>query len=115
MPVKESDSNRRNNERLNLALQISLSDKNGKTINISAGGVYFEVITDDIDAFAPGTTVPIQIIANTTTPGFEERKVRLSGRGSVVRNCVKDVTSRGNRLGIALEFKDKLDILPNEI
>jgi hypothetical protein len=31
----------------------------------------------------------------------------VNGKGSVVRNDIRD----GNRLGVALEFKEKLDLL----
>jgi hypothetical protein len=113
MQVKEKDSDKRKNERIDLSFLISLPGQNGMTKNISASGVYFEVITNDIEAFAPGTIIPIQITATTTTPGFEERKIKLSGEGCVIRNSIEDVTSHGNKVGVALEFKDKLNILPN--
>ncbi len=115
MQVKEKDSDKRDNERIDLSFLISLPGQNGKTKNISASGVYFEVITNDIEAFAPGTTIPIQITAITATPGFEERKIKLKGEGCVIRNSIEDVTSHGNRVGVALEFKDKLNILPDLI
>jgi hypothetical protein len=113
MQVKEKDSDKRNNERIDLSFVISLPGQNGKTKNISASGVYFEVITNDIEAFAPGTTMPIQITATTTTPGTEERNIRLKGEGCIVRNSIEDVTTHGNKVGVALEFKDKLNILPD--
>lgn len=115
MQVKEKDSDKRNNERIDLSFLISLPGQDGKTKNISASGVYFEVITNDIEAFTPGTIIPIQITATTTTPGFEERIIKLKGEGCVIRNNVEDVTTHGNRLGVALEFKDKLNILPDLI
>ena len=112
MRVKGPDSNKRNNERIDLSFAISLPGQDGKTKNISVSGVYFEIITDDTEAFAPGTIIPIQITATTSTPGFEERNIKLKGEGRIVRNNIKDVTTQGNRLGIALEFKNKLNILP---
>lgn len=115
MQTKEKDSDKRIDERLNLSLQISLPSQNGKTINVSASGVYFEVITNDINLFSPGTTLPIQITAFTTTPGIEERKIKLSGEGCVVRNNIIDTTTHGSRLEVALEFKSKLNILPDII
>ena len=115
MRVKESDSNKRNNERINLSFLISIPGQDGKTKNISTSGVYFEIITSDIEAFAPGTMIPIQITATTTTPGFEERKIKLKGEGCIIRNTIEDVSSHGNRMGVALEFKDKLTILPDLI
>jgi len=114
MSVKDGDSDKRKNARIDLSFAISLPGQNGMTKNISASGVYFEVITDDIEAFAPGTIIPIQITAITTTPGFEERKIQLSGEGCVIRNSIEDAASHGNKVGVALEFKDRLNILPNQ-
>ncbi len=106
----EKDSESRVSERMDLALQISLPDQDGKTINISASGVYFEIITSDMNAFSPGTTILIEINAVTNTLGCDERKIKLQGQGFVVRNDIKNVTSQGSRLGVAMEFKDKFDI-----
>ena len=106
----ESGPSKRVSERLDLALQIMLPGQKGETINISATGVYFEVITNDIEAFSPGTIIPIQINASATTPGFEPRDIKLKGDGYIVRNDIKDVTSRGDRLGVAMEFRGKLDL-----
>ena len=110
MMVAEKDAEHRTTERMDLALQISVPGQEGKTINISASGVYFEVVTNDMGAYSPGTTMPIEINAVTNTPGCEERNVKLKGQGFIVRNDIKDITSQGNRLGVALEFKDKFDI-----
>ncbi len=115
MQAKERDSDKRKNERIDLSFLITLPGRNGMTKNISASGVYFEVITNDIEAFTPGTVIPIQITATTTTPGFEERRINLKGKGCVIRNIIEDTTSHGNRVGVALEFKDKLNILPDLI
>ena len=106
----EEGSEHRATKRMDLALQISVPGQEGKTINISASGVYFEVVTSDMNAFSPGTTISIEINAVTNTPGCDERQVKLHGQGFVVRNDIKNVTSHGNRLGVALEFKDKFDI-----
>ena len=110
MMVAEKDSEHRITERMDLALQISVPGQEGKTINISASGVYFEIVTNDMSAYSPGTSMPIEINAVTNTPGCEERNVKLKGQGFIVRNDIKDITSQGNRLGVALEFKDKFDI-----
>jgi len=40
MKVEELDSDKRCNTRLDLSLEISLLAQNGKTINISASGVF---------------------------------------------------------------------------
>ncbi|MBZ0110219.1 MAG: hypothetical protein K8F52_16330 [Candidatus Scalindua rubra] len=110
MKDEEKGSEHRTTERMNRSVQISIPGQECKTINISASGVYFEVVTNDMNAFSPGTTMPIEINAVTNTPGCEERNVKLQGQGFVVRNDIKDVTSHGNRLGVALEFKEKFDI-----
>jgi hypothetical protein len=110
MTAIESGSSKRVSERLDLALQITIPGQKGETVNISATGVYLEVITKDIEAYSPGTIIPIQIKTSATTPGFETRDIILKGKGSVVRNDIKEVTSHGNRLGVAMEFKEKLDL-----
>ncbi len=109
MSTNERDSDKRANRRLGLALQIMFPGQKGETINISATGVYFEVITNDMEAFSPGTTIPIQIKASTTQAS-EPRDINLKGNGTVVRNDIKNVTNHGNKLGVALEFKEKLNI-----
>ncbi len=115
MLSKEKDTDKRANTRLDLSLEILLPDQNGWTINVSPGGVYFEIITKNMDAFAIGTTLPVQIAASTTALGFEDRKIKLDGNGRVVRNDIKEVTNYGNRLCIALQFKDTLSIVPGQI
>ena len=110
MTITESDNGKRVSERLDLALHITIPGQKGETVNISATGVYFEVITNDMEAFSPGTIIPIQIKASATTLGFEARDINLKGKGSVVRNDIKNITAHGNRLGVALEFKEKLDL-----
>jgi len=109
MQIMEKNSDRRTNERLDLSLQLSLPDQKSKTINVSTGGAYFEIITNNIKTYSPGTTIPFLII--TATTGYEEIKLKLAGRGLVIRNDIIEITNRGNKLGVALEFKDKLNIL----
>ncbi len=124
MQAKEKYSDRRHNKRryhdrrcnvrLNLAFEVSLPNQNGKTINISASGVYFEVITNDIESFSPGTIIPLQINTVTNTTEYRERKLKLSGRGKVIRNCIIERTRiMIIALGVALEFTDKLNIVLN--
>ncbi len=108
MQDTEKNSNRRTNERLYLSLQLSLPDQKSKTIDVSACGVYFEIITNDMKAYSPGTIIPCLI--TTATTGDYETKLKLSGRGLVVRNDIIEVTNCGNKLGVALEFKDKLSV-----
>ncbi len=114
MTCVEGSVEHRTTERMDLALQISIPGQEGKTINISASGVYFEVVASNLNAFSPGTTMPIEIKAVTNTPGCDERKVKIQGQGFIVRNDIKDVTSNVSRLGVAMEFKEKFDILLGE-
>ena len=110
MTTNEKVPDRRVDKRLDLAFQIMSNGYKGETINISSTGAYFEVITDDIEAFSPGTSIPIHINASATTPGFESREINLKGNGAIVRNDIKGVTSHGDRLGVALEFEERLDL-----
>jgi len=110
MQTTKEDSDRRLDERLELPLQMSLYDQSGKAVNISAAGVYFEVITEDIEPFSPGATIPIQITAETSAPGIGKRKIKLNGNGTVIRNKIKNVTSHGSELGVAVQFNKQLDV-----
>ncbi|MBC8549342.1 MAG: PilZ domain-containing protein [Candidatus Brocadiales bacterium] len=106
MMVEETDSENRLNQRLNLSFDISLSEQKGKTINVSATGVYFEIITDNIDAFAPGSVIPLQIAAIDSN----ERTLNLSGEGLIIREDIKETSSAGSRLCIAVQFTEKLNV-----
>jgi hypothetical protein len=110
MTTNERVPDRRVDIRQDLSLQITSLGHKGETKNISATGVYFEVLTNDIEAFFPGRTIPIQINASPITPGFKARDINLKGYGAVVRNDIKDVVPHGHRLGIAVKFKEKLDL-----
>ncbi len=101
---------RRQSERQNISFEILASDQNGETINVSANGVCFEIATNDMDVFSPGTIIPLQIYAVTTTPDSTERKLKLTGEGLVIRNCIIENPDSENSLGIAVEFVDKLNI-----
>ena len=109
--VSENDSDRRHNERLNLSFEVSLLDQDGKTTNVSASGVCLEVAIKDMEAFSPGTTIPLQINTVTNTPEYRERKLKLIGRGTVIRNWIIENPDHENTLGVALEFMEKLNIV----
>ncbi len=105
---------RRQSERQNLSFKVLFDDQSGKSINVSASGVYFEVATNDMEAFSPGTIIPLQI--NTVTvaaPSSRERKLKLTGRGLVIRNCIIENPDHENSLGVAVKFMDKLNIRVN--
>jgi len=110
MMTNERVPERRADIRQDISLQVTLPGHKGETINISAAGVYFEVLTNDIEAFSAGTIIPIQIEASAITPGFKAREINLKGSGSVVRNDVKDVIPHGHRLGVAMKFEERLDL-----
>ena len=104
---------RRRNERLNLSFKISLPDQDVKTINVSSSGVYFEVAIQDMEDFSPGTTIPLQINTVINTSEYRERKLKLSGRGAVIRNCIIENLDLDSSLGVAMEFTETLDIVLN--
>ncbi len=101
---------RNSGRRIELPFQMSLYGQSGKAVNVSATGAYFEVITEDIELFSPGATIPIQITADTSTLGIGERKIKLNGSGTVRRNKIKNVTSHGNELGVAVQFNEQLSV-----
>ncbi len=101
---------RRQSERQNVSFEVLSSDQNGEAINVSASGVYFEVATSNMEAFSPGTIIPLQINAITSAPYSKERKIKLTGEGLVIRNCIIENPDHENNLGIALKFIDKLNI-----
>ncbi len=103
---------RRRNQRLNAVLEISLPNQvvKGKTNNVSTTGVSFEVIADDIEAFRPGTIIPLEITTINTTHGSKLKNLRLSGEGLIIsREVVKETTDRGSKLNIAVQLRNKLD------
>ncbi len=100
---------RRCDVRLYRSFEVSVLDYDGKTINVSSSGVYFEVIANDMDVFRLGTSIPLQINAITNISADLERKFKLSGRGTVVRSYIIENTDHANSLGIALEFTEKLN------
>ncbi len=103
---------RRAEKRLSLSLPIILIDQKVKSKNISPGGVYFEVITNDTKIYFPGKTIEIEVLANTSRPEIPNRIVRLTGVGMVVRSNEMEIINDSKRLGIALKFGEKLRIEP---
>ncbi len=71
------------------------------TINVSESGVYFEVITNDMNVYSPGTTIPLKITAVKATAGFD-------GRGTVIRNCIVETPDHDDSLCVALELTENL-------
>ncbi|MGR3301817.1 MAG: PilZ domain-containing protein [Candidatus Scalindua sp.] len=104
---------RRRTERINLSFEISLPDQDGKTINVSASGVCFEVALKSMEEFVPGTTIPLQINTVTNKPGFLESKLKLSGTGTVIRSWIIEKPDHENSLFVALKFTERLNVVLN--
>jgi len=102
--------NRRRRQRLNGGFKVSLPHQvRGRTKNVSANGASFEVITDDIDLFCPGTIIPLEITTINITHDSKMRKLRLSGKGLIIsREVIEETTGCGIKLTIAVQFKEKL-------
>ena len=102
---------RRDNERQNVSFEVLFDSQDDKTINVSASGIYFEVPTTGIEAFSPGTEIPIQINTVTAAPhSSRETKLKLTGRGLIIRSCIIENPDHENSLGTAVKFIDKLNI-----
>lgn len=111
MQEKEENPDKRCDERINRSFRISLFGKDGKTINVSASGVYFEVATTDMEAFSPGRIIPLQINTVVAVPHPKESKLKLTGEGLIIRNRIIENPDHENTLGIAVKFTDKLNIV----
>lgn len=86
---------KRADERIELALPITLLDYKGKTENISSNGIYFIVPEDEnVDKFPLGTEARIDLVATT--------------KGVVVRNDKRN-GGHASSLGVALKFDEKLE------
>ncbi len=111
MLAKERYPNRRRRQRLNGEFEISLLHQvKGRTNNVSANGASFEVITDDTDAFCPGTIIPLEITTINITHDFKVKKLCLSGKGLIIcREVIGKTTRCGIKLNIAVQFKEKLN------
>ena len=96
--------------RLNGQFEILLPHQvKGRTKNVSANGVSFEVITDDIDAFCPGTIIPFEITTINMTYGSKLKKICLSGKGLIIcREVIEETTGYGIKLNLAVQFVEKL-------
>jgi hypothetical protein len=111
MLAKERYPNRRRRQRLNGEFEISLLHQvKGRTKNVSANGASFEVITDDIDAFCPGTIIPLEITTINITHDSKVKKLCLSVKGLIIcREVIEETTRCGIKLNIAVQFKEKLN------
>ncbi len=111
MLAKVRYPNRRRRQRLNGKFEILLLHQvKGRTKNISANGAAFEVITDDIDAFCPGTIIPLEITTINITHDSKMKRLCLSGKGFIIcREVIEKTTRCGIKLNIAVQFTEKLN------
>ncbi len=100
---------RRNDARLNLTFEVSILDHNGKTVNVSARGVYLELATNNFEVFPTGASILLQINVATNTSDGGEKKFLLFGRGTVITNCIIENPDHTNSLGVALKFTEQLN------
>ena len=102
--------NRRRRQRLDEEFEISLLHQvKGRTKNVSANGASFEVITDDIDAFSPGTIIPLEITTINMTHDSKVMKLCLSGKGLIIcREVIEETTGCCIKLNLTVQFMEKL-------
>ncbi len=109
VPYFSKGIERRVDKRLELSLPITLLDHEVKSKNISSGGVYFVVTSDDIEAYSPGKTSPVKIVTSVSTPELPSRTVELTGIGTITRIDKID-DHKGKKFGVALKFSEKLNV-----
>ncbi|HDY68973.1 MAG TPA: PilZ domain-containing protein [Candidatus Scalindua sp.] len=116
---------KRFDKRLEISLPIRLLDDKFISKNISPGGIYFEVITDDIEKYSPGKIITIEITASTSTHEISSQIIKLTGIGVITRidklfsdpacflapwRHAAKARRRGEKLGVALKFSNKLEL-----
>ena len=67
------------------------------------------MITNNIEVFPPGTSIPLQINVATNTSEGRDKEFMLFGTGTVIWNCIIENTDHTNSLGVALKFTEKLN------
>ncbi|KKL77861.1 hypothetical protein LCGC14_2030630 [marine sediment metagenome] len=103
---------RRASERLERSLPISLLSHGHmvKLKNISPEGVYFEVITNDVNNYALGKEIMVYIEPIPSIYMGAEGSVCITGFGKVVRVEGIDITNHDKKLGVALKFSEELKV-----
>lgn len=110
---------KRFDKRLEISLPIRLLDDKVISKNISPGGIYFEVITDDIEKYSPGKIITIEITASASTHEISNQIIKLTGIGVITRIdklfsdpafLLSQESRRGEKLGVALKFSNKLEL-----
>ncbi|MHC4181853.1 MAG: PilZ domain-containing protein [Planctomycetota bacterium] len=98
-------------KRLDISLPITLLDSKAISKNVSPGGIYFEVVTDDIEKYFPGKSTKVEITATTSTHEISGQVVKLTGIGVVTRTDKLFSDRHGEKLGVALRFNKKLNLV----
>ncbi len=101
---------RRVEERLELSLPMTLLGQKVKSENISLGGVYFEVITKDIENYSLGKVIMVEVEFTDSKFVPPERTDKLIGFGKVARVERIDITNHDNKFGVALKFSEELKV-----
>jgi hypothetical protein len=101
---------RRVEERLELSLPMTLLGQKVKSENISLGGVYFEVITKDIENYSLGKVIMVEVKFTDSKFAPPERTDKLIVFGEVVRVEGIDITNHDNKFGVALKFSEELKV-----
>ncbi len=101
---------KRFDKRLEISLPIRLFDDKVISKNVSPGGIYFEVITDDIEKYSPGRIITIEITASTSTHEISNQIIRLTGIGMITRIDKLFSEPNNGKLGVALKFSNKLEL-----
>ena len=111
VPYFSKGIERRVDKRLELSLPITLLDHRVRSQNISSGGVYFVVTSDDMEAYSPGKTSPVEVVASVSTPGLPSKSIKLIGSGIIVRVDKVDINhNNGKKFGVALKFSERLKV-----
>ncbi|MDR4498819.1 MAG: hypothetical protein MRK02_13005 [Candidatus Scalindua sp.] len=96
---------------MELHLPILILNLKVESKNISSTGVYFETTIDNSPLFQPGKKVNLKIVANTSLSMLPSKTVKLTGNGEIIRNTILSDSHHAKKLGIALRFEKKLEIL----
>jgi hypothetical protein len=100
---------RRGGKRLELSLPMTLFGQKVKSKNISSGGVYFEVITNDIEKYSPGKTSTIEIIVSTSTLTLPQKTLKITGTGMIIRVDEIEIINQDRKLGVVFKFIKNLE------
>jgi hypothetical protein len=101
---------RRTEKRVERSLQMTFSGCVVKTKNISPGGVYFEIITNNGENYQLGKEIKVYIEGIYSEPVLTETRVWVTVSGVIVRIDDKGSINHHKNLGVALKFGNKPDV-----